>query len=589
MSSSPADRVIHGSVAAGWIDGEAPEAIHSLLTERLERWRADPASPIAALWHNLALAARHAGCYDAEIGCWLALDSLFPGEPAVQLRLAEALHRVGDEDGARAALAVIPPAHPSRAAALLLALELEGGGGDDAAAIVDELTRLLVARPVWDQSHHLLVRRLVALGLHGQAVAVLAHWPHGSGDETRDHLLERGWLAMHAGDAIGARHFFERLWTRGDPTINGVAGRFDGAVPPYDAVVEQDIRQRIDAAFALPEEALARVATGRDDALPPVRVLFAGYERMALPNDLAEHFQRSALDAGIDFHAHLDNAIVFADHYRGTDEEVRLRVAAFEAVLEARRPDVVMLDCGYMPSQRGLRPERMVELAHSLGFRLVCVMRDALEGGLPYLRAWLAAADTMVILDPCSPLLATEEAADKVLLGWGPSMHLPPGRAEGGDLGLVFIGADSYGVRNMLLSVLLTEDIAFTAITGHRRAEVTPDMDSYVGVLKRARAVLNVAAHSHSEFLVTARVFEVVAAAGGVLVEQDNPGTARYFTPWRHYLPWRNVDDIVQLWRFVERNPGVAERMVAEARTWGERYYHHRRLWSAILHHACRS
>lgn len=577
--SLDAQRGLHGALLAGWIEEQVPDEIQDSLFAVLDSWRADRSAPPSHLWHAIAETLRAEGCFDAERACWRTLLGLAPGEPAVLQRLAEAHHRCGDGNAARAALAGIPPLHPNRAAALILRLELADSTPAERADCAAELAAVLVEPGEWSPLHHRFIRGLVSCGLAGRASAFLAEWRRRHAAEGVEMLLEQGWLAMHAGDAPAARMLFERLWRLGAPEIEGVAGRFDGTVPPYTPALEQAIAARIEAAFARPEAELDRVVLADGD-LPPVTVIFAGFERMTMPNDLAEHYRRSALAAGVDLRLHLDSAIAFADQFRGDDATVAGRVAAFEAVLAERRPDVVILDCAYLPSRRGLRPDRMRQLADQLGFRLVCMMRDALESNLDYLRAWAPAADLMVTYDPVSALLRPEFRTP-TLVTLPPAQHLRFGTAER-DLGLVFMGNNAYGVRNMLLSVLLTEDIPFTAITGDDRARLAPDMDAYAAVLGRARAVLNVAAHSRSEFLVTGRVFEAIAC-GAVLLEQANPATARYFTPWRHYLPWDSVADIVQLCRFVERNPAIARRIAAEARSWLDRHYDCRRFWASLL------
>ncbi|WP_172822796.1 glycosyltransferase [Paramagnetospirillum marisnigri] len=580
--SLDAERTLHAAVIAGWIEDQAPEPLQAALFDLLDTWQADGTRPIPDLWSTVAALLREQGCRDAELACWRALSGLLPSEPSIRVRLAE-IHQLRGEDAeARALLADIPPGHPARPSALLLRLDLAATPTDEVEACIAELLPILAAAPAWQGTHHRLIRALVARGRTDAARAFLADWVTAHPADQGGLLLELGWLAMHAGDAALARSQFKRLWAKDDPDIRAVAGRFDGTVPPYTPEMEQAIRARIDAAFALPDADLARLNLPQAP-LPSQRVLFVGFDRLTFPNDLAEHVRRSADAAGVALDLYLDSAIVYPAETRCDDDTVRRRVEAFEAEVERRRPEVVALDCAYMPTLRGLAPARMRDLADRLGFRLVCMMRDAMEPTLAFLEAWGAVADTMVIFDPGSAVLRPEHSHlhARIVVAVLPAQHLERGEGER-DLGLLFLGSNTYGVRNMLLSVLLTEDIPFTAITGEVRAAQVPDLDAYAGLLRRARAVLNVAAHSRTEFLITGRVFEAMAC-GAVLIEQDNAATAALFTPWRHYLPWTNVDDIVQLCRFVERNPDVARRMAAEARSWLDRHYDCRRFWSAVL------
>jgi hypothetical protein len=560
---------------AGWIEAEAPNTLQDDLFAQLDDWQADQARPLAALWHTAAQLLRQADARDAEESLWQTLLALAPGEPAIYERLGDCRRRLGDAEGAQDAWSKVPPGHPSRVAALV---GLMGLAESDVGRLGAEAAALLLDRAPWGGPHHGLVAALAEHGQAGMARDFLAQWTdrHGVAEDS-GLLLELGWLAMKAGDAGAARGWFQRLWALDDPAIRTVAGRFDGTVPPYDEAIEAAIKTRIDDAFAIPEGELARVVPQG----PPFKgtsVLFASFKGQTLPNDLAWHFTGSARAAGVAFQTYLDDAIVFPAQFSGSDGLVAERVAAFEAHLAAAPPDILILDCAYMPAARGLTPMGMRALADRLGFTLVGLMRDALADHMDYLRAWADACDRVLVYDPKSPILADSKA--RVL--WGQVQHLtPPAVARGS--GLLFLGADSYGVRNMLLSVLATSpDLEFAAITGAARAKECPDFETYMARLAGAGAVLNIAAHSRDGFLVTGRVFEAIAL-GAVLIEQDNPATSAFFTPWRHYLPWTDVADIVQLARFVARNPDQADRIRVEARRWLDLNYDCGSFWRSLV------
>jgi hypothetical protein len=99
--------------------------------------------------------------------------------------------------------------------------------------------------------------------------------------------------------------------------------------------------------------------------------------------------------------------------------------------------------------------------------------------------------------------------------------------------------------------------------------------------------VLNVSRHGPGQHLVTGRVWETVAA-GALLIEQDNPATAHYFVPYRHYLPWRSIEEIVHLAHFIERRPDAIARIAGDAHAWASARYGADRFWSTLLDHALR-
>jgi len=207
----------------------------------------------------------------------------------------------------------------------------------------------------------------------------------------------------------------------------------------------------------------------------------------------------------------------------------------------------------------------------------------------------------MVVFDPLSPIFGPERAPGnrKVVAMPVPSLHspyldhqVPFLDCRERDLGLTFVGSVNLRVRYMLLSVLMTEDIGFTAVFGPRRAMETPDTAAYARFLARSRATLNISVHApgqgHDGHLITARVWEAIAA-GALLVEQDNPATAMVFTPYRHYLPWTTVEDIVHIARFIERRPDLAARIAGAAHAWARRHYSSDRFWAGVLGAASRN
>ncbi|RAU20799.1 hypothetical protein CU669_16120 [Paramagnetospirillum kuznetsovii] len=108
-----------------------------------------------------------------------------------------------------------------------------------------------------------------------------------------------------------------------------------------------------------------------------------------------------------------------------------------------------------------------------------------------------------------------------------------------------------------------------------------------MAMLTGASAILNISAHSPKDHLITGRVWETLAA-GALLVEQDNPSTAKFFPPYRHYLPWTNVEDIVHIAKFIKRRPDLARRVADEGHAWAKRHYGVTAFWTALLGHALR-
>ncbi|RAU20994.1 hypothetical protein CU669_15525 [Paramagnetospirillum kuznetsovii] len=580
------DRSLVAAVASGWIESDAPPALQDGLFQDLDAWTADGGQPVPVLWLSLMLRLDAARCRDGEISACRTALSLMPDQHYFRYRLARALHHVGDDPAALAELEPLAAMAAVDADLLALRLEIAAAMRTDTVALLSLTEAWFAARPEWSAQHGSLIRILIALGAIALARRLMTEAVR-TAPTAIDQKVELARLAMLTGDYVAARRLFTELSSQGIADLDLIVGRFGGTVAPYTPDVENAIRAAMAAARALPDAALASLPPS---PCPPItgtpKVVLVGFESTGFPNDMAHHLVGSGRAAGLDISAYLDNALTMAHEVRATDAWVEARVEAFEAEMECRRPDVILVDWAAPLTARGLSPERLAELKHRLGFRLIVGMRDAHAAALDCMTRWLAAVDTLLLYHPLSPIIAV--GGDTVFVGWLP-VHLPAlARTEGRDLNLSFVGSVAFTLRNALLSVLLTEDLPFTAIIGERRKTELPDMAAYLSLLGRSRATLNISAHTHDEHLVTGRVWESIAMET-LLVEQDNPATASYFTPWRHYLPWRSVDDIAHICRFVERNPAEVAAVAAEAHAWAARHYSAERFWRGLMAHAMRN
>lgn len=583
--SSPASASLIASVATGWVLDEAHELVRPVCLSWIEAWRTkEDLSPLN-LWLPLAKALRRYGCFDAEVGlCRLAL-SLDPAQVPVTLRLADSLIGTGGDDEARSLLSDITAPAAARIEALSLLARLP----DPSPSHLDELETLLLDSPDWSGRHGDLARLFLARGMVGRAAGFLAAWTRLRG-VTPASVTHIAGLTLLTGDPATARTLFTAIWPQPGNDMTRVFGQFSGHIPPYDDAVEAEWLRRIDTAFALDESQLAVLPLadfGTPD--PGTTVLLVSFEHGAIPNDMAEHLAGTAMTAGHSLELYLDSALVLPHDCRMPDAVIGQRVEAFAAHLAKAKPSVVILDCCGPLGLRGLNPAVMADLKQQHGFRLVCLMRDAHSYALPGLRAWLPVCDSMVVFDPGTPLLDARfaPANAKVVILPVPSLHTV--FLDRGDRGtnLAFVGSANFPVRQAILSVLLTEDIPVTTVLGKHLSPEKLDTGGYAHTLSQAGAVVNISAHTPTEHLITGRVWETIAA-GALLIEQDNDAVQRFFTPCRHYLPWRNVEDIVQIARLMQRRPDVIRRVADEGHAWATRHYGAKAVWNTLVGHALR-
>lgn len=569
------------ALACCWVEDNVPAPFDSGMAEMILRWRDGGDLPQGALWRAIADRLLQSGCLDAEAdACRMAL-SLQPNQPFFQLRLGDVLRRSAKDDEARQVLRAIRGSADIRCDALLAQLRLRDA---PTAALHDSLESLLLDMGGWTERHRLLIERMVEIGAKDRAVAFIQRWTE-KWPVAASNLAELGMAAMQTGSPRLARTLFTPVWSALARMPDSIVPDFDGTLPPYGQTEEAALIRRIDAAFALDEADLPRIALPEAPSpRPGLRVTFLTFEHGPISNDLADHFAGSASAVGVDLALYYDRTLTVPDDALGDDAHVAARLEMFIAELERTRPDVLMIDAVSILPARGLNPGIAAGLKARFGFRLVCVFRDAHSHAMGDLDRWLPVCDTMVTFDPLSPVLEPQRAPlnAKVMVAPVPSAHGPFLQRQPRDLGLSFVGSVKHLGRAMPLSVLMTEDLDATVVFGAARAAVTPDTTSYARVLNRSRAVLNISCHGPGIHLVTGRVWETIAA-GAVLLEQDNPATARLFAPYRHYLPWTNMVDLVQAARFVQHRPDQAERIAQAAQDWAGRHYHPHRFWSAIL------
>ncbi|WP_172822799.1 glycosyltransferase [Paramagnetospirillum marisnigri] len=580
------DLAVVAAVAGGWIEAEAPPETHDMLFTALDEWSAEPRRSAARLWLTLLDRLGRDFRFDAVVSACRVALSLMPSQHCFRFLLARGLFRVGEVDAALVELEPVAALTAHNPEQMLLRIEIAAARGEDPEPLLALVEAWLAANPNWSGQHAALLRGLITLGRSERIGPLLAPFL-AEPTEDMEALVDQARLALIGGDPLAARTRFEPLWSRADPALDLVVGRFDGRVRPYSAEIEAAILERI---ATTPDVADPPDDLGGDEPLPPCRVLLVGFESSIFPNDVVHHLRESCIAAGLETHQILDDALILGCDVRLTDAAIEARIATFEAEVERLRPELVLIEWCSPLTSRGLRPDIMARLKQRLGFRLIVSIRDAHAPALACMTGWLEAADTLLVFHPLSPILTTGDGrfADRVFSGWHAVQPMaPPPPFEGRPINLSFVGSVFFTMRNAILSVLLTEDLPFTAIFGDQRAIQLPDMAAYLGFLGQSRATLNISAHTNSEHLITGRVWEA-AALGTLLLEQDNPCTRLFFTPWRHYLPWTTLDDIAQLCRFVHRNPGVAAEIAGRARLRAERRYSAKRLWRGLLAHARR-
>ncbi|OAN50774.1 glycosyltransferase family protein [Magnetospirillum moscoviense] len=528
-----------------------------------------------------------------EAGAIVALKAalaLYPGDLDLVRALAETEYRTGAEAAARDRLA--PLADQDAAAAILLLTFDRQQKRLDRAVLMRAADLVLNVAP-WGAVHEDFIQLCRDGGVPELGVQFLSAWLTHRGMSLWPYL-RAGELMLEAGELAGSARVLLDLWGR-NPTATELVGPWTG-IPDDDAATEARILDEIEHAFASPDEDLP-VHPLPDCARDPadVTVLYLGAEQassgVAAANDLAGHFAAAARAAGGRFIPWLDSTLSAVRIGPCSDSELCRRKEAFLAELERVRPDILLCDSQTVPGLRFPTVPEIRELKARLGFKLVHVSRDSLRAVDNQMQLWADVADHILLFDPCAYVLRDPEHRDLAAKAFAipvPAVHppfVPSGRPPQHQL--LFVGSTFAPHRSFLLAGLASADIGLELVIGEKRRQLAPDDGAYAGLLASSRAVLNVAAHAAGESgrLVTGRVWETIAS-GSLLVEQLHEGTARFFQPWRHFIPWSEPADIIKRWRVLSRHEDVRARIAAEAHGWAQRHYGVDKVWRAIIAHA---
>jgi hypothetical protein len=569
--------------ARAWIETAVPPDMAASARAGIEEWEAG-SLPVFALWRFLARRLGAVGLLDPARDAGRHAIAAAPDNALLWAEQARLEHEAGDDAAAWRLAEAVPPDHPSYPAALLLMAELSPEPDPDIAA---EITAILDAQTAWGDDHEAWLRVLRRWSGAEAATTFTISWMNaqGAGPMPLMHVAQG---LLETGDARQAAPILANLWRANEDTLASVIGRHAGDVP-LDPQADAELRRRIETALALPEAQLPVHPLPAAPSAPPDRVLYIGPDLTGVspsfPNDLAEHLANAARESGCVLEHYADSAITGPTRPCLSDAARAARIKALLDHIRRTRPSVVILDCCWSPLRGDLMPADLIALKAETGLSLLCLFRDAQAPSLGLIRHWAEAADGLVLPDPLSPVFAPENAdlAAKTLVipipaAFGPA---PPAKPRHG---LTFIGGFGQFHRPILVGSLMTSGIDMTAIVGEQRRHLAPDLAAYSALLADSRAVLNIAVHHQDQRLITGRVWETIAA-GSLLLEQTGSATPAFFTPYRHYLPWSDMADIVRTSRFLEEdaNRDLRRAIIASARDWSARHYAPARVWGALM------
>ena len=558
---------------------EAMEVLRACLALR-------PGDPVMS--RSLSQMLCNAERFDEAIEVLRACLALCPGDPSLSHFLSELLYNVGDFAAALAAAAAVLKGDLEYRRSLLIRVDcLEALGRPEAGPVADEVAGLLVDEPD--------VRMFVELLRRHHRWDLLAafceRWMERHG-EVLQPLLELGRARFKTRRFADSLTVFHRAYRLAERDMLVSVGRFPETVPPLDRAREADILSRFEAARQGGELGRGRLgppeygAHGPHPLRPSARMTCLGPATISdgLPNDVMHHFVESARESGIDAEGYGDDVLFSPYGAHVTDAAVAERRQRLHAFLEARPTDLVVLDCPFFPRRRTFNADDIRQIrAARPGVRVVHFFRDSGENLRPAFDAWQSTVDAFLVLDPLSFLHRLDAVRARTLTipqlapssRFFPSLGTPP-------MGLSFIGATNLLPRVMMLAWAMKALPDMFVVAGRARLERVATMEDYAGLLRRSRMTLNISIHGARGRIITGRVWEAVLS-GSVVLDQANDCTEYFFEPYRHFVPFEDLPDLVHVVAVLSRHDDVRRNIAAAAIEWHGRHFNSARVWDSIL------
>ena len=271
------------------------------------------------------------------------------------------------------------------------------------------------------------------------------------------------------------------------------------------------------------------------------------------------------------------------------DEYLRSHRMPGDAALLRRcletRPDVVVLTWVFAGGRyANPRRETLRLIARELGIPILAIWYDSVSPPVRRLAESLQPFVSLhVPLDSSTAYLATTRHPHKFLPMWTPQdprLYHDAGLER--DVDLSFVGSVArYPSRRAGLEALQQAGVDVRCGGGQREERLTPE--AYARVFQQSKIALG-----FSEFVgggrhqLKGRPFEA-ALCGAMLLESENPETARWFEPMRQYVPFSDENDLVDKARYYLAHDAERREIAARGHQKASACYTAARFWRTVL------
>jgi spore maturation protein CgeB len=192
-------------------------------------------------------------------------------------------------------------------------------------------------------------------------------------------------------------------------------------------------------------------------------------------------------------------------------------------------------------------------------------------------------ADVHVVVDNPARTYLDQDSIffDRFLVLWPPQDENLFRVSEIKDINVSFLGQiSSYrSYRAELIRFLIDAGVDGYFSTRDRAQQVTHEQ--YADVYARSFMSINFSASvSCDQF--KSRILEIMYS-GAMLLESENDQISRYFTPFVHYVPFTDKDDLLDKIAYYEAHPQERDRIARAGHDKAREQYNARHFWESIF------
>lgn len=254
--------------------------------------------------------------------------------------------------------------------------------------------------------------------------------------------------------------------------------------------------------------------------------------------DFKDHLYDSAVSTGITGAFFWGDDISYPGLRATPPELARQRLGELRAAILAFKPDVIVFDACFNGNGETVNRDYLRSIKAATGARLFGFMADAWGDRWRDAMGYWDCADKLLYIMPPTPEQLRHPKLLSIAYPCNPANFFPP---PAKDIEVSFFGT-GYAWRMPYIHAAIETCRANALryhIQPHERRNDCPDMAGYADILRRSKIVFNLSLRGNGVPIVTGRVWQAINSAC-LLLEEDNPETAKYFRPGEHYSPFNS-------------------------------------------------